>query len=48
LKQSWSLVAECDGVDQLSDEVAVSGKLSDSEELIAILHRFGAAAETPE
>jgi len=48
LKQSLSLVAEGNGVDQLGDEVALSGKLTDSEELIAILRRYGAPAETSE
>jgi hypothetical protein len=43
-----SLVAEGDGADELGDEGAVSGKLSDSEEVIAILRRLGAEAETPE
>jgi len=48
LKQSLSLVAEGDGEDELGDKGAISGKLSDSEELIAIRRRFGVAAETPE
>ena len=48
MKQSLSLVAEGDGANELGDHGAVSGRLSDWEELIAILRRFGAAAETPE
>jgi hypothetical protein len=48
LEQSLSFVAEGDGADELGDEGAVSGKLSVSEEMIAILRRFGPAAETPE
>jgi hypothetical protein len=48
LKQSLSVVTAGDGADELRDEGAVSGTLSDSEELVAILRRFGAAAETPE